>query len=62
MANHRYYITRPNGEVDDIGADDCLFENHHLIFIDEDKRPVVVLHADEVREIGFEWDEGALAH
>lgn len=58
MANHTYHITRPSGTVDDIIADQVLFESHHLLFVDENRRTVLVLHADEAREIVVEFDEG----
>jgi hypothetical protein len=43
--------------VSDIVADQVLFENRHLLFVDEDHRTVIVLHADEAREIVIDFDE-----
>ena len=57
MANHGYYVTRPSGNVTEINADQVNFEHNHLLFLDENLRVVLVLHADEVRELVIDYED-----
>ena len=47
----RFIVTRKNGMLEDWGADDVLFTQTHVLFVDEARAFTHALHADEVREI-----------
>lgn len=53
----RYIITRRNGSLEDIGAENIQFIQNHVAFLDEDGEPIIAYHSDEIRMIEFQTEE-----